>query len=220
MKRTRILMMLTLLTVAAGNISGQTENPRGIYKYHSTRRGFLQNNDLFVDILKVGEEYIHTSGLGCDWFRPVKIECNGDKYWVDGKNVYDLSAAEQQVSTVIGKDTIKIVAVANYGYPIENEEGLTGCNGYRRLFMIADGKELMILKDVPVETVSKYFDIEWNGMQRDKITSLEKTDRGLELEIRSFSGEQNKIARYLLHKKDNCVTAKILDVSYQYLNLN
>ena len=57
-------------------------------------------------------------------------------------------------------------------------------------------------------------------MQRDKITSLEKTDRGLELEIRSFSGEQNKIARYLLHKKDNCVTAKILDVSYQYLNLN
>lgn len=146
MKRTRILMMLTLLIVAAGNISGQTENPRGIYKYHSTRRGFLQNNNLFVNILKVGEEYIHTSGLGCDWFRPVN-------------------------------------------------------NGYRRLFMIADGKELMILKDVPVETVSKYFDIEWNGMQRDKITSLEKTDRGLELEIRSFSGEQNKIARYLLHKK-------------------
>ena len=185
---------------------------------HSARRGFLQNNNLFVDILKVGEEYIHTSGLGC--VRPVKIVCNGDEYWVDGRNVYDLSAAEQQVSAVIGKKTIKIVAVANYGYPIENEEGLTGCNGYRRLFMITDGKELMILKDVPAETVSKYFDIEWNGMQRDKITSLEKTDRGLELEIRSFSGEQNK--RYLLipSKEENHVTARILDISYQYLNSN
>ena len=36
MKRTRFLMMLTLLTVAAGNISGQTENPRGIYKLVKT----------------------------------------------------------------------------------------------------------------------------------------------------------------------------------------
>ena len=36
MKRTRILMMLTLLIVAAGNISGQTENPRGIYKMVKT----------------------------------------------------------------------------------------------------------------------------------------------------------------------------------------
>ena len=162
------------------------------------------------------------SDLGCDWFRPVKIACNGDEYWVDGRNVYDLSAAEQQVSTAKGEDSIKIVAVANYGYPIENEEGLTGCNGYRLLFMIADGRELMILKDVPAETVSKYFRIEWNGLQRAEITSLEKTNRGLELEIRSFGGEQNKITRYLLipSKEENYVTAKILDISYQYLNTN
>lgn len=141
--------------------------------YGQRKVEIIQESDKWDDLGKKDEM--------CSKHKWVKVKWDGDSTgWVYGQFIYEIDPHENaQKPFMFNQQTYQVVSVKNYNYPPMDEEGLTACTWWYRIY----------IKDAQ-GNYSPVYDVK--SKENFNIMTLESSDGAVE-SITSVNVDHNKI---------------------------
>jgi hypothetical protein len=152
------------------------------------------NERSIVEIIGISDSLFQNTVDKCRAFKYVKIRFGSQNGIIDGRNVHQITASEQDTSFYFKNKKFSICGTTYFGIGVSDDEGLTFCSNYHEPVVLIEGDsnqpkliELVqndISKKVTSNKVFKYFELMANDGAYDKIKKITPTNQGVILTIK------------------------------------